>query len=145
MCIFGQNSVHSSWGEGVGSGGNVTFSIGQLFIKNVNIPETGKILEGVQHPLEILNSNLNEGLDYVDEIILYPNPSSGEINLLISEFIPSLFQYEIFNSLGQSVIKDVIYESHSKINLQYLATGSYRLEIKKQIDVIKVFQVIKRN
>ena len=93
----------------------------------------------------ILNSNLNEGLDYVDEIILYPNPSSGEINLLISEFIPSLFQYEIFNSLGQSVIKDVIYESHSKINLQYLATGSYRLEIKKQIDVIKVFQVIKRN
>jgi len=35
MGVYGQSSVHSSWGEGTGTGGRMTYSMGQVFVQNV--------------------------------------------------------------------------------------------------------------
>lgn len=62
-------------------------------------------------------------------ITLYPNPSQGIINLYFSEAQNSLYQIEVFNSIGEKMENIKTYDN--KIDLQYLADGIYLIYVKK--------------
>ena len=145
MGVYGQSSVHSSWGEGTGTGGRMTYSMGQVFVQNVTVPGVARLAEGVQHPLEVLTIGMDDVSQILEGVMLFPNPTSGELNLQIQGFRPDLFSYRIFNNLGQIIQKEDVHNSSTLISLETLAAGTYRIEVNSKSGKQKIFQVIKRN
>ena len=70
------------------------------------------------------------------QINIFPNPSTGKINLLIENLKYTDRQnfIEVFDVLGRSVFKETIYgingSTNSILNLQHLSNGSYTVKLK---------------
>ena len=110
--VHAQSAVHTSWGTGTGSGGNMTFSVGQIFIQNITIPGVAQITEGVQHPLEVLTIGMDDESQTLEAILLYPNPTAGVLNLQIKGVYSNLFTFKVFNNLD-SVFRKVMFRMKS--------------------------------
>jgi hypothetical protein len=80
--------------------------------------------------------------DYKNEnsFIVYPNPASREL------FVKSENEngsFEIYNVIGQMVLKEAIGKGENKLNLAGINTGSYLYKIKtKEGNVIKTGKLI---
>ena len=68
-----------------------------------------------------LNSSIN-----TNELILYPNPSNHSVQ--INNFTDSIYQIEIYSSLGQLVLKQKV-SYNSAINIQTFSNGLYFLKM----------------
>ena len=78
-------------------------------------------------------------------ISVYPNPTSGVINLEITLENPASIEYDIFNSLGQPISKKVLGTRTSineNIDLTDSPAGIYLLKVKAG-EEFKYFKVIK--
>lgn len=64
-------------------------------------------------------------------IILYPNPASSEINILLRD-IPMPDSYEIYNSFGRIVlIKNNRTQQNTKVDINKLTAGVYYIKFKR--------------
>jgi len=97
-------------------------------------------LAKVEKITNILNeTNSNE--------VIYPNPVNENISLNFNVSIPSHFQLEITNTIGQLLFqqtlghKDIGLQSYN-LNVQFLPNGSYNLRIFSPTQVIN-FNIIK--
>jgi len=143
--VCAQTSVHSSWGEGTGSGGRMTYSVGQVFIQSVSVPGGARISEGVQQPLEVLTIGMDDVSQILEGIMLFPNPTAGDLHLQIRDFVPAVFSYRMLNNLGQCIQQGDVQSSSSLLSLESVSAGSYRIEVTSTGGKRRVFQVIKRN
>ena len=143
--VHAQSAVHTSWGTGTGSGGNMTFSVGQIFIQNITVPGVAQITEGVQHPLEVLTIGMDDESQTLEAILLYPNPTAGVLNLQIKGFYSNLFSFKVFNNLGQCIQEGDVQNENSLLSLESLAAGSYRVQVMSTLGKQIIFQVIKRD
>lgn len=66
-----------------------------------------------------------------DKIIIYPNPSNGKINLLISDN-SKISDISVFNILGENVIKSLIPLNSNSYDLSKLNRGIYLVKIKTE-------------
>lgn len=74
--------------------------------------------------------NVNEIEDQRAEFIVFPNPSSGEINISLLNFIPNQnYEVEVVNPIGQTVFSQPMRSSRLKIT-QYLPQGIYFCNIR---------------
>lgn len=61
-----------------------------------------------------------------NELILYPNPSSGKINFITSVFNNNLFNVFVYNTLGQKMFEKInLTAKESELNLSNLKAGTY--------------------
>lgn len=139
--VGAQISLHASWGQGSGNGGTFTYSIGQAFTQSVSISGTGSISEGVQQSF----INITDISQTLDGISIYPNPTTGILNLRIQGFLTDVFSYRIYNNLGQCVQEDIVRDALSLIILKSVAAGIYRIEVKSTEGKNKIFQILKLN
>jgi hypothetical protein len=123
----------------------MTFSVGQIFIQNITVPGVAQIREGVQHALEVLTIGMDDESQTLEGILLYPNPTEGELNLQIKGFYPNAFSYKIFNDLGQCIQEGDVQNENSLLSLESLAAGSYRVHVMSALGKQITFQVIKRD
>jgi len=65
----------------------------------------------------------------IDEIKLYPNPSTGILNIETEVLVSTTASIEITNSLGQIVLKEKINNKKSSYNISHLPNGIYFIEI----------------
>lgn len=87
----------------------------------------------------ICNATFNEELSYNKKnILIYPNPAKTEIN--INEITGESFQYEIINSLGQTIMKD---QNKNKIDISNLKNGLYFISVK-QGQITRTQKIIKQ-
>lgn len=75
-------------------------------------------------------------------ILLYPNPTSGELILKTEQKENLLF--EVYNVLGGLILKQNIYETETKINLKEQAGGIYFVRIIENEKVISNSKIIKQ-
>jgi hypothetical protein len=143
--VHAQSAVHTSWGTGTGIGGNMTFSVGQIFIQNITVPGVAQITEGVQHPLEVLTIGMDDESQTLEGIHLYPNPTAGVLNLQIKGVYSNLFTFKVFNNLGQCIQEGDVQNEISLLSLESLAAGSYRVQVMSTLGKQIIFQVIKRD
>ncbi|NPD84995.1 Omp28-related outer membrane protein [Lentimicrobium sp. L6] len=116
--------IHDSYGDGMNAGYGVgyykLYTEGELFLEggtfgSVDIaPFNNTIFDGLE--TDIYFSNLN----------IYPNPSTGLININNMEGA----QISVMNIVGQQVIENNNASHHQQINLSDLDNGSYLVRIK---------------
>lgn len=76
---------------------------------------------------EVLNTNLHHQAS--NPIKIYPNPASDFLNL---EKLDQVYQYQIINNAGQTLIKGQTNKQHTnhRIDIQHLPAGMYTIYLK---------------
>lgn len=73
---------------------------------------------------EVSEQNLNENIS------IYPNPTNGSFTIRINNFKNT--EYEIVDNIGKTVMKGVLINTETKIDLQSNAAGIYLFKLKSE-------------
>lgn len=121
---FGQREVTSSGGDAQGVSGSFSWSLGQTSDLNYS-GSNGFISEGIQQPAEFFLT----GADLLESpgLLLFPNPGTRNIQLLGLESIPLPAPYQIFNSLGQELLRGELSFTQPYISVFHFPEGTYML------------------
>lgn len=122
---FSQQNTVSSGGEASGTGGTVSYSIGQIDYSN-NQGATGSVNQGVQQPYEFYL--LGIGSELTIDVSLFPNPTNEFIILQLENFENDMM-YVLSDMNGKIVARDHIKASETHIDMRTLATGQYNLQV----------------
>lgn len=89
-----------------------------------------------------LDSCANIVSDYFDSIHLYPNPSRGNLNIILNSSIKDSLSIKIYSVYGELLSEFTIKNSQT-IDISHLSTGSYLLMIYNQNDLISTQKLMK--
>ena len=138
-CAYSQLNTVSSGQDISGSGGTVSLSIGQIDYQNTSTTN-GNISQGVQQPFELFPLGIPENSPYTIE--LYPNPTSEQLTINISE--PSAFKdYNIYDMNGKIILNGTLESEKTTINLEPFATGEYHLIMQSNLDQSYAYKITK--
>ena len=139
-----QETIPASGGNASGSGGTVSYSVGQIGA-TTHTGITGSAAEGVQQPYEISVVTAVENTEGITlEYKVYPNPTRGLINLTIKPLDNENFRFKLYD-LNGILLKDRKIESEeTEISLESFSYAIYFLKVMKNNQEIKIFKIIKR-
>lgn len=150
FCIFGfgtaihaQNVVPVSGGNASGSGGSMSYTIGQV-VYTTNTGTNGSAAQGVQQPYEIsIVTGIEEALGISLEIMVYPNPATDLIKLKIENYEMQNLRYQLYDINGSLLQDSKIENSETSITINNLVSATYFLKVTDNNKVIKTFKIIK--
>jgi hypothetical protein len=150
-CIFGpgtaiqgQNTVSASGGNASGSGGSVSYTAGQIFYNTIS-GSNGTAAQGVQQPYEISVVTALENTEGITlEYLVYPNPTSGLIKLIIKPFDYENRRFRLYDLNGILIQDEKIDNEDTEISLWNLSSSVYFLKIISNNHEVKVFKIVKR-
>ena len=152
MCI-GFNKIQAqqaylvSGGNATGSGGSISYSIGQIdYITATGT--TGSVSQGLQQPFEISTLSGQEFTQINLQMIVYPNPAVSIVNLKIDAsetFNIESMSYQLFDISGKEIVNKKITDSETQISLENLSSAIYFLKVSESDKTIKTFRIIKNN
>lgn len=141
--IYGQNGIPASGGNSSGSGGTVSYSIGQLFF-NTHTGSNGTSTQGVQQPYEI---SVVIGIEESNGIILnfsaFPNPTHDALTLKINNYNKSDLSYQLFDLKGNILEFKNIKGGEAIIYMGTYTPGIYFARVVRKNLEIKIFKIIK--
>ncbi|MCL9804931.1 T9SS type A sorting domain-containing protein [Flavobacterium amniphilum] len=140
IMVFSQEAINASGGNASGSNGNVNYSVGQIAYSSYS--GNGFVNEGIQFPFEITTLATDEHSDD-NQIALFPNPVSYEINLKVGFLIAEDLKFELYDINGRILAEDWISQNEIQIPMGQYPKSIYFLRIKDQNKELKVFKIIK--
>jgi hypothetical protein len=138
-----QTSINSGGGKASGSGGTVSYSIGQVAY-SANSSSGGSVIEGVQQPYEI---SVMTGLDKSDILLtwsVYPNPVSDELTLRTDNYDSGNLSYKLFDTNGNLLENKNITGLETNISMTAKLSGIYFIQVYENNIIKKTFKIIKR-
>jgi hypothetical protein len=141
--LHGQQSISATGGTATGSGGSVTYTIGQI-TWNMYSGTNGTVLQGVQQPYEISVVTAIENTEDISlECSVYPNPTRGLIKLIIKSFDQKNLKFQLFDLNGVLLQDKKVDSEVTEISLETHPSSVYFLKIINNNQEIKVFKIIK--
>ena len=77
------------------------------------------------------------------EMTVFPNPGNGIYEIKFNAANTGTYRYEILNSLGELIKKDILTSEITVINLQNHANGIYFIRFIENDQTIKTIKVLK--
>ncbi|NRA12926.1 MAG: T9SS type A sorting domain-containing protein [Crocinitomicaceae bacterium] len=139
MLSFSQQNTVSSGGEAIGSGGTVSYSVGQIDYTNSQ-GTNGSINQGVQQPYEFYELGIKEA-QFID-VLLFPNPTNEFIILQFENFTSDL-SYSLYDLNGKIVVEGIVEASETQIDMRTFAKGQYNLTIRNSTNNIQSIKIVK--
>ncbi|MFH0893699.1 MAG: T9SS type A sorting domain-containing protein [Bacteroidota bacterium] len=140
--LHAQQSTLPSGGEATGTGGTVSYSIGQAaYITNTGV--NGSVAEGVQQPYEISVITGIEQTNIHLSAFVYPNPVIDKLVLNMKDNSFSGLIYQLLDANGKLILMKEITETETTIPTHQLTAGAYFLKIMRSEKEIKSFKIIK--
>lgn len=138
-----QNAVIPAGGIGSGSGGSISYSVGQVAYTTASAIN-GSIAQGVQQPFEIsvVTSIENNAIEL--SMVVYPNPSTDYLKLKIETSDIENYQYQLYDIKGNLIVNKMIIAEETEINMQNLLSGIYIMKVSQGIKELKTFKIIKK-
>jgi hypothetical protein len=141
--IHAQDASTASGGEASGSGGTVSYSIGQVVYTTV-AGSTGSVAQGVQQPYEISIVTSIENTKEIDlQLSTYPNPTADLLNLKIGKFKAEGLLYQLFDINGKLLLSGQITDPETRISMVHLQDAIYFLKVIDNATEVKTFKIIK--
>ena len=141
--IQAQETIPTSGGEATGSGGTVSYSVGQL-LSNMNIGSNGTVTQGVQQTIEFVDLSNPELIALTLSAVTYPNPTTDYIVLSLTDATLTDLSYTMFDLQGRLVTKAKVEQEATQIAMKNLAIGVYFLKINQNNQELKTFKIIKK-
>lgn len=137
---FAQQNTTASGGNATGTGGSVSYSVGQTDYISASGP-TGSINQGVQQVYQIEDvSGVSELSSLVSAV--FPNPTNGLVSLEIRNTDLEM-QYELRDVSGRNVASGPIRQLQTTLDLGAYANGEYLLHVSSGNHAIKTFKIVK--
>ena len=141
--IQAQETIPVSGGEGTGSGGSSSYSVGQL-VYTTNTDTGGTVTQGVQQSFELFTLSNPELTTINLTAVTYPNPASDYIVLKITDSALDNLSYKLIDINGKAIANGSITNTDTQINMQSLALGMYILKVNQNNQELKTFKIIKK-
>lgn len=135
-----QQNVLPAGEELSGNGGTASYSVGQIDYAE-NVGSNGTENQGVQQPYDttliiLPVASANSGFE------VYPNPVESKLTIEISDFQYG-YVYTITDLHGRELLKDVLHEKKSNVEVGFLSKATYLLHISRKGGPITTFKIIK--
>jgi len=137
-----QESANASGGEASGSGGTVSYSVGQI-VYVTDEGSNGSAAQGVQQPFEIsIVLGLEEvGIDL--QLAAYPNPATDRLTLRADRYDNNSLSYQLFDLNGRLLLQNQIKANETSIVMLDYQFGVYLLKVLNNSKEIKTFKILK--
>jgi hypothetical protein len=152
--VQAQEAIPATGGNASGSGGSVSYSVGQL-VNTTNTGTNGSVAQGVQQPYEIsVLTSMEEVTGISLNCIAFPNPASDYIHLKVdasasfgnaqdkSLSIHSL-NYTLYDVSGMLLENKKIEDNETIIPIEKLVPSTYFLKVTDGDKEVKIFKIIK--
>jgi hypothetical protein len=137
-----QVSANASGGDATGSGGTVAYSIGQV-VYTTNTGSSGSVAQGVQHAYEIFTVGIKETTLNIS-LTAFPNPTTENLTLQISDFNNEKFAYQLFDIQGKLLSNGQVTAQQTQINTASLPAATYFINVVNQENKqVQSFKIIK--
>ncbi|HPB24125.1 MAG TPA: T9SS type A sorting domain-containing protein [Bacteroidales bacterium] len=138
-----QQSVNASGGNASGSGGSVSYSVGQAFYQT-QTGTTGTVAEGVQQPYEISVVTAIEDAKTINlTVSVYPNPTTDYLTLEVPDFQLFHFTFSLYDMNGKLLQNEKITGIQTRVAMSNLLPATYFLKVEASIKEVKTFKIIK--
>jgi type IX secretion system substrate protein len=138
-----QQTIPTSGGDVTGSGGSISYSVGQV-VYTTNSGSGGFISQGVQQPYEI---SVIDNLDETKEINLfcavYPNPTTELLTLEIENYVSANLSYQLYDMNGKLIENKKLTGNSNTISTTSLIPAIYFLKVIDNNKEVKIFKIIK--
>ncbi len=138
-----QQATVASGGNATGTGGKVSYSIGQVAYK-AQTGTNGNVNQGVQQAIEIFTLSGEEYTNIRLEAVVYPNPTTTNVTLKISNISLNNLTYQFFDLTGRLIIDGKISTNETVFDLQKYPTATYILKVNSNGKELKTFKIIKK-
>jgi hypothetical protein len=142
ITLYAQESVTSAGGNGTGSSGSVSYSVG-LVVYTTTIEAEGSVARGLQHAYEIYSLDIDDMTKNIT-LSVFPNPTSDFLTLSISDNIIEKISYQLYDLTGNLIESRNIQSDQSLIDMSKLSSAVYFIHILKGNERIQSFKVIKK-
>ena len=140
--LLAQQNIVGTGGDAVGSGGNASFSLGQLDYIQLS-SQDGSAGLGVQQPYEIYVVGVEEQNSAVVSVILFPNPTTDDVKLKISNEEYKSLEYTLYDMSGRVLQQTKISAPVSIVPMADLQSSTYFLAVSEGSAILKTFKIIK--
>ena len=141
-----QKALPATGGNASGSGGSVSYSLGQIAY-TTNIGTNGSVANGVQQPFEIsVVTGLEEATGIMLSLTAYPNPTTDYLTLSIDASTPLSIQsmsYQLNDMQGKLIQNEKITGKQTSIVMSNLKAATYFVKVNQENKNVKTFKIIK--
>lgn len=146
LCTIGiqaQETVAASGGEAAGNGGTVSYTAGQVaYTATTSGSETME--QGVQQTYDIFVAINNEEIMGIKlEIMVYPNPTSDYLKLVVEDYQLENLVYLLYDLNGKLLQKGDISFEETVIQTGYLLPAEYYMKVRSSQKELKAFIIVK--
>ncbi|MGD2033544.1 MAG: T9SS type A sorting domain-containing protein [Bacteroidales bacterium] len=140
---YAQTVNSATGGNASGSGGSVSYSIGQTVYQTYT-EANGSVAEGVQQPYEIsVVTAIKKAKGINLSISAYPNPATDYLTLEVKEFELSELSYHLHDVQGKLLQSGKIIGNQTNIAISDLVPSTYFVKVLQENKVIKTFKIFK--
>lgn len=141
--LSAQENVNTTGAYASGSGGSISYSVGQVTYKTYT-GSNGSVAEGIQQPYEFwIITAIEEANDINLTFSVFPNPTSNYLLLIINESNISDLSYQLYEMQGKLLQSKKIKGNQTSIDMSNLAPAIYFVKINQDKKEIKTFKIIK--
>ena len=141
--LIAQEAIPAAGGDATGSGGSVSYSVGQM-VYTTNTGTNGSVAEGVQQPYEI---SVVVGIEQAKDINLictaYPNPATDLLTLEVEIAANENLFFQLYDMMGKLLVSKKLIDIKTTISMANLAPATYFLKVTDNQKVVKTFKIIK--
>ena len=145
MALHAQVVIPVSGGNGTGTGGSVSYTVGQVVYTTV-VGTNGSVEQGIQQPYKI---SIITGLEGTEKITLqysaYPNPTTHSVTLKVEDFKTIELTYQLYDLTGKQLENKKVKANETSIDLSDLTEAIYLLKLIDNNREVKIFKIFKSN
>lgn len=139
-----QETLIATGGNASGSGGSVSYSVGQVAYITCTGTGGGSVAEGVQHPYEIyVVTSIAETDNISLEISVYPNPTKDHLTLQVHESDPANLHFLLYDMMGNLLQNGKITGNRTSIVMNKLVPATYFIKVIRGNKELRTFKIIK--
>lgn len=136
------HSFNTMGGVATGSGGSVSYSVGQL-VYTTEASDGGAMAQGVQRPYQLTSVEIRTASPALDFSIL-PNPTDGNLLLRLSDRPDTMPVYRVTDVQGKELLEGQVGFPETPIGLSGFPAGTYLIRIQNpEKQLLQTLQVIK--
>jgi hypothetical protein len=142
--LHAQEAISAAGGDATGSGGSVSYTIGQVgYTSNTGID--GSVAEGVQQPFEISTiSGIEEARGINLNCLAYPNPTAEFLFLKVDNYNKENLWYKLYDITGRLLENRKIVDNETTIDMIDFLPAAYFLKVLDNDKVVKTFKIVKQ-
>ncbi len=142
--VSAQESVNATGGNASGSGGSLSYSVGQV-VYQTHTGTNGSVAQGVQQPYEIsVVTGLEEAKGINLTVSAYPNPTVDFLTLEVKYLELSALSFKLYDMNGKLLQNKKITGTHTTIVMSNLEPATYLLIVNRDNKEVKTFKIVKR-